>query len=137
MAWQLTLKHNPFYPAGHCTNLVTVFLPPHLQVIGASAFFRCSNLQEVCIPGSVLEIRKNAFKHCTSLMKVEFPPAGENAHAHAHAHAHAVPPAYCVLTKRLAVEWCTPGHCLFEAAGWHGMPSFVAFVCADTCALLI
>ena len=46
-------------------------LPPNLNVIGDSAFFRCKQLREVYIPESVKIIGRWAFHGCSRLERVE------------------------------------------------------------------
>ncbi len=49
------------------SKITSIDLPPTLEVIGNSAFFRCLELQGVVLPPSVRDIGIDAFYYCSSL----------------------------------------------------------------------
>ena len=63
----LAVEEEAFY----FTGLKELRLPPKLQIIGNSAFFKCNNLTAVQIPPSVRRIEKWAFHGCNRLRVVE------------------------------------------------------------------
>lgn len=49
------------------SKITSINLPPTLEVIGSSAFFRCLELQGVVLPPSVRDIGTEAFYYCSNL----------------------------------------------------------------------
>lgn len=54
-------------------NIVTLNLPPTIEIIGNSAFSGCKKLKEVSFNSNLKEIGYSAFGSCTSLSQVKFP----------------------------------------------------------------
>lgn len=53
-----------------CSNLVSIYIPNSVTLIGYRAFASCTNLTNVIIPDSVTEIGVNAFSECTGLTNI-------------------------------------------------------------------
>ena len=56
-----------------CRELVSVKLPPSLEIIGSSAFEDCSALTSVILPDGVTEIGESAFSGCSALNSLNLP----------------------------------------------------------------
>lgn len=59
-------------------TLTEVTLPPTLDEIEDSAFFKCSSLTEITIPEGVTKIGTNAFYGCSQLTSITIPSTIEN-----------------------------------------------------------
>lgn len=59
-------------------TLTEVTLPPTLDEIEDSAFFKCSSLTEITIPEGVRKIGQNAFNGCSQLTSITIPSTIEN-----------------------------------------------------------
>lgn len=53
------------------SKISSVNLPPTIEVIGNSAFFRCLNLAGIVIPPSVMDIGVDAFYYCSSMEYIQ------------------------------------------------------------------
>ena len=53
-------------------GLRSIHIPPKVESIGASAFYRCLNLVEIVLPNSLVEIKDQAFMY-TSLSEINIP----------------------------------------------------------------
>lgn len=60
------------------STLEEVTLPPTLDEIEDSAFFKCSNLTEITIPEGVTKIGTNAFYGCSQLTSITIPSTIKN-----------------------------------------------------------
>ncbi|MDE5599497.1 MAG: leucine-rich repeat domain-containing protein, partial [Ureaplasma sp.] len=56
-----------------CSNLVSIFLPQSLKIIGISAFYGCSSLTSITLPDSINIIASCAFLGCSSLTSIIIP----------------------------------------------------------------
>lgn len=64
-----------------CNTLTEVTLPPTLDEIEDSAFFKCSSLTEITIPEGVTKIGTNAFYGCSQLTSITIPSTIKNMDA--------------------------------------------------------
>mmetsp|Transcript_2331 Transcript_2331/g.6558 ORF Transcript_2331/g.6558 Transcript_2331/m.6558 type:complete len:320 (-) Transcript_2331:131-1090(-) len=58
-----------------CTSLVSIQLPPNLQILGRCCFSNCKSLNDIQIPKTVTLIGWSAFQGCNQLRSMKFPPA--------------------------------------------------------------
>ena len=57
-----------------CSNLTKIILPPHLNSIEESAFWKCKKLgPEIYIPSGITSIGTDAFNGCSSLSRIVIP----------------------------------------------------------------
>lgn len=57
----------------NCDNLTSIFIPSSVSSIGDQAFFGCDNLSVVKIMPGLKKIGKQSFSHCSSLVNIVLP----------------------------------------------------------------
>ncbi len=70
-----SIADNAFYI---CSELISIYIPSSVTVIGNLSFYGCTNLTSIVIPDSVTEIGEVAFYDCSKLTSIVIPNSVEN-----------------------------------------------------------